>query len=172
MFAKLFLLFAIMPIVEIALLVNVSGVIGGWNTIILVILTAFIGAHLVRQQGLATFATVQRKLQSGEVPSQEVAEGILLLIAGVLLVTPGFVTDVIGFLFCLPVTRPIIARQLAASIMRNTQVRTSFQTEQPGADFVYTQSQSTRHHTSQPKDSGVIIEGEYDKKPENQRTIE
>ena len=112
MFAKLFLLFAILPIVEIALLINVGEIVGGWNTVAIVIVTAFIGAHLVRQQGINTLATAQNKMRAGEMPGQEMAEGLLLLVAGVLLVTPGFITDGIGFLLSMPLTRPLIAKSL------------------------------------------------------------
>lgn len=109
---KLFLLFAALPIIEIAILVNVGDVIGGWNTVAIVIFTAFVGAYLVRQQGVSTLMQAQQKMQTGQLPGQEMAEGLLLVISGVLLVTPGFVTDAIGFLFCLPFTRPIIAKLL------------------------------------------------------------
>lgn len=112
MFFPLFILFAVLPIIEIALLINIGEQIGGWNTVGLVIITAFAGAYLVRQQGLSTLMTAQNKMQQGQMPEQEMVEGLLLLVAGVLLVTPGFITDIIGFLFCLPFTRPAIAKQL------------------------------------------------------------
>lgn len=113
---KLFLLFAILPIIEIAILVNVGEQIGGWNTVALVLLTAAMGAYLVRQQGISTLMQAQSKMQSGQLPGQEMAEGLLLVIAGVLLVTPGFVTDGIGFLFCLPFSRPWIAHKLLSKM--------------------------------------------------------
>ncbi len=163
MFAKLFLLFAIMPIVEIALLVNMSGVIGGWNTIALVIATAFLGAHLVRQQGIATFAKVQDKFRSGGLPGQELAEAMLLLVAGVLLVTPGFVTDVIGLLFCLPFTRPLIVKALIREFGHKVVVRQSQGFHQHHS---YSSQQQYRH-TYNADDS--VIEGEYEKKEERQK---
>ena len=93
----LFLLFAILPIVEIALLVQVGGIIGGWNTIGLVILTAFIGAYFVKREGIATLQTAQAKMQRNELPGKEMVEGLMLVVAGILLVTPGLITDVLGF---------------------------------------------------------------------------
>ena len=119
MFAKLFLIFAILPILEIALLINVGEQIGGWDTVGLVILTAFVGAYFVRREGLSTLFNAQRKMQLGDMPGQEMAEGLLLVIAGVLLVTPGFITDIIGFLLSMPVSRPAIAKLL----MKNLQVQ-------------------------------------------------
>ncbi len=105
----LFLLFVILPIAEIMLIINVSDSIGGWNTFFIVIVTAFFGAYFVRQQGFALIQHMQEKLNTGQAPSTELAEGILLLVAGVLLITPGFITDVLGFLFTLPFSRTPIA---------------------------------------------------------------
>ena len=94
---KLFLLFAILPIIEIAILVNVGEQIGGWYTVAIVIITAFAGAHLVRQQGISTLMQAQQKMQAGAMPGQEMAEGLLLVIAGVLLVTPGLSQTALAF---------------------------------------------------------------------------
>lgn len=149
---KLFLLFAILPIVEIAILINVGEQIGGWYTVVIVILTAFSGAHLVRQQGLSTLMQAQQKMQSGTMPGQEMAEGLLLVIAGVLLVTPGFITDGIGFLLSLPMTRPLIAKGLLKNLSVKV-VNSSF-------DGNFAQHQQP-HSTGQSDD---IIEGEFERK--------
>ena len=109
----LFILFAVLPILEIALLVNVGNIIGGWNTIGLVILTAFIGAYFVKREGISTLQTAQAKMQRNEVPGKELVEGLMLVVAGVLLVTPGFVTDIIGFMFALPGSRHLLAAQVS-----------------------------------------------------------
>ena len=151
---KLFLLFAILPIVEIAILINVGELIGGWYTVAIVIVTAFAGAHLVKQQGLSTLMQAQQKMQAGTVPGQEMAEGLLLIIAGVLLVTPGFVTDGIGFLLSLPMTRPLIAKALVKHFPLNV-VNPSF-----NGNFSQHQQQQP-HSTSQSED---IIEGEFERK--------
>ncbi len=154
MFAKLFLLFAILPIIEIALLINVGEQIGGWNTVAIVILTAFIGAHLVRQQGLSTLMQAQQKMQTGVVPGQEMVEGLLLVVAGVLLVTPGFITDIVGFLFCMPVSRPMIAKTLLKHLSVNVVSSQQF----GGTNYQQWSSQSARN------EHGDIIEGEYETK--------
>lgn len=149
---KLFLLFAILPIVEIAILINVGEQIGGWYTVAIVIITAFVGARLVRQQGLSTLMQAQQKMQAGTMPGQEMAEGLLLVVAGVLLVTPGFITDGIGFLLSLPMTRPLIAK----SLMKHMPVK--IVTPSFHGDF----SQHQQAHSS--KQSGDIIEGEFERK--------
>ena len=108
----LFFLFVIMPIVEIMLLIEVGDHIGGLNTIALVILTAIIGAALLRQQGLDTLFKANQKMAQGQIPIKEMLAGILLAVGGALLLTPGFITDTIGFICLLPLTRNWLAGQL------------------------------------------------------------
>jgi len=161
---KLFLLFAAMPIIEIALLLEVGDIIGGWNTVAVVIITAFLGATLVRQQGLQTFMSAQTKMQQGQIPNNEVAEGLLLLVAGVLLVTPGFVTDAIGFLFTLPLTRPIFAKWVTKAVLSKFKVQSNFQfhQQQQGRPFDGSHFDPNAFHQnrSYQHDDGTI-EGEY-----------
>lgn len=112
----LFILFAVLPILEIALLVNVGSIIGGWNTIGIVILTAFIGSYFVKREGISTLQTAQAKMQRNEMPGKELVEGLMLVVAGVLLVTPGFITDILGFMFVLPGTRHLLAAQVSKHV--------------------------------------------------------
>ncbi len=106
------LLFIVVPMVEIGLFIQVGGLLGLWPTIAIVFLTAVIGASLVRSQGIATLTSVQKKLQQGEMPTQEIVEGMLLAVAGVLLLTPGFMTDALGLVLLLPPSRAKIAQLL------------------------------------------------------------
>ena len=108
----LFLLFIVVPIIEITLLINVGQAIGAWNTVGLVILSAFIGVNMLRYQGLSTLARAQQRMDQGQIPGSEMIEGIVLAVGGALLLTPGFVTDVIGFLCLIPYTRKRLARLL------------------------------------------------------------
>ncbi len=112
-------LFLIIPIIEIYLLIKVGEIIGALPTIILVVLTAVIGAGLLRQQGLSTLARFQQNLSTGKLPAQELVEGILLAVGGALLMTPGFVTDTIGFLCLIPFSRKLIA----ATIIKNSTIK-------------------------------------------------
>lgn len=106
------LLFIVMPIVEITLLIKVGESIGLWNTVGLVLLSAFIGVNMLRYQGLSTLARAQQRANAGEIPGREMVEGIVLAVGGALLVTPGFVTDVIGFSCLIPFTRRAFANAL------------------------------------------------------------
>lgn len=109
----LFLVFLIVPLVEIYLLIEIGSVIGAPWTIFSVVFTAVVGAALVRAQGFATFTRFQSNLNNNELPAMELLEGLFLLIAGALLLTPGFFTDAIGFA-CLtpPLRRWLIKRFL------------------------------------------------------------
>ena len=116
-------LFLLIPIIEIFFLIKVGEVIGAWPTIILVVLTAVIGAALLRQQGLSTLARLQQNLGQGKLPAQEMIEGILLAVGGALLMTPGFVTDTIGFLCLLPVTRQWLAKAIIKRSAMQMQIK-------------------------------------------------
>ena len=105
MFQLLFLLFLIIPVIEIYLLIQVGGIIGTLPTVGLVVFTAVLGAFLVRQQGLATLLRVQQSMARGELPTTAMFEGVILLLAGALLLTPGFFTDTLGFLALVPPLR-------------------------------------------------------------------
>ena len=122
MFKVLFFLFIAIPIVEIAVLIQVGEVLGLWPTIAIVIGSAWLGAKYVRQQGIATMQSVQHKMANGELPSTEIVTGLMLLIAGMLLVTPGFVTDTFGLLLLIPKVRENIAKAVQKHIKVNTVV--------------------------------------------------
>ena len=108
----LFLLFILIPIVEITVLINVGQTIGTWYTVGLVLLSAFIGVNMLRYQGLSTLARAQQRISSGEMPAQEMVEGLVLAVGGALLITPGFVTDFIGFCCLIPFTRQTFVKGL------------------------------------------------------------
>lgn len=108
------LLFVSMPIIEIGVMLKVGGAIGWWSTLAVVILTAIIGTNMLRQQGLATLNTARQRLDAGEMPAQQMLEGMLLLLGGILLLTPGFVTDAFGFVCLVPMTRRWLANHIAS----------------------------------------------------------
>jgi len=107
-------LFLIVPVIEIYFLIQVGSIIGAFPTILLILSTAIIGAFLLRQQGLSTLSRFQNNLASGTLPAQEIIEGILLAVGGALLMTPGFVTDTMGFACLIPVTRKRLAKYIMA----------------------------------------------------------
>lgn len=108
----LFFLILIVPIVEMYVLINVGSVIGAIPTIALVVLTAAVGAALIRLQGLLVISRLQEKLQHQQMPAEEILTGVALLVAGAFLLTPGFVTDTVGFLLLVPAFRRHLFRWL------------------------------------------------------------
>lgn len=105
---RLFLLLVAIPIIEIALFIEVGGWIGTWPTVGIVILTAIVGSAMLRQQGLGVLRTMQDRLAGGESPGRLLADGAMILFAGALLLTPGFFTDAVGFLLLLPPVRTAV----------------------------------------------------------------
>lgn len=113
----LFLLFVVVPIIEIMVLIQASKLIGGWGTVGLILLTAFVGMALLRRQGLATLMRARQRMEQGAIPATEMIEGIFLAVGGALLLTPGFVTDAIGFCCLIPgIRQALIGSALARSI--------------------------------------------------------
>ena len=106
------------PIIEIAVFIALGGEIGIWNTITLIVITAIIGAWLLKTQGLTTLRRAQESLDRHIFPVTELFDGICLLVAGILLLTPGFVTDFMGFLLFIPPARIALRAWLWAALCR------------------------------------------------------
>lgn len=154
-------LFIAIPLIELYLIIKVGGIIGAFWTVILVVLTAMIGVSLLRIQGFSTLQRAQRNMAQGQMPAMEMLEGVFLAIAGVLLLTPGFLTDTIGFLFLLPASRQAIIRW----ILSNSRIHMSgFGGPYGGArgdphqDGNTWEGESHRHH------EGRTIEGDFERK--------
>ncbi|GHY12888.1 fxsA protein [Vibrio cholerae] len=152
MFPILLFLFIAVPVIEIALFIQVGGVLGVWPTIALVLLTAIVGASLVRSQGLQTLLTVQQRLAQGQLPAQQILEGVMLAVAGVLLLTPGFFTDILGMLVLLPAPRAYLAKQLMSRVVVGNIHASGAGLEQP----------NPFHDRANP--NGTTYEGEFERK--------
>ncbi|BDX02654.1 MAG: FxsA family protein [Marinomonas sp.] len=140
------LLFILVPIVEMTVLIQVGSKIGALATVGLVFLTAIIGVTLIRKQGLETSLKAQEKMRRGELPAAEVAEGVMLIFAGLCLLIPGFVTDAIGALLLVPPLRKLFAAGLIVKFISSMMARG---TQWRAGQGTY----SSR--------DGDIIEGEY-----------
>jgi UPF0716 protein FxsA len=111
-------LLLIVPILEVMALIGVGKVIGGWPTFLLLVAMSAFGAWLIGHEGSRAWRALTDALRSGRMPARELADGMLVLVGGTLLLTPGFLTDVVGFFLILPMTRPVARKLLEAVVSR------------------------------------------------------
>jgi UPF0716 protein FxsA len=111
----------VVPILEIYVIIQVGQVIGGWQTILLLVVESALGAWIVKREGKRAWAALQLAFRTGRLPTRELSDAALVLVGGTLLLTPGFVSDVAGFFLVLPVTRPLARRALAWMVARRVQ---------------------------------------------------
>jgi UPF0716 protein FxsA len=116
--ALLVLLLLVVPLLEVVVIIGVGRVIGGWPTFGLLLAESAFGAWLVRREGGRAWTSLQEALTTGRMPSRQLADAALVLVGGVLLLAPGFLTDILGFLLVLPLTRPVARRVLEAMVAR------------------------------------------------------
>lgn len=114
----LLVLFVAVPLVEIYLMIQVGQVIGAWTTILLLIADSVLGGYLIKREGSRAWQSLRAALQSHKMPARELADGALILVGGTLLLTPGFLTDAVGFFLILPFTRPLARRLLTELITK------------------------------------------------------
>lgn len=118
MFIRLFLLFTLVPLIELFLLVKLGDVIGFWPTVALVVTTGALGAVLTRMEGLRVLRRAQADFQQGRVPTDRMLDGLLILVAGAVLLTPGLITDAVGFFLLVPAGRRMVRKLVAAAVAR------------------------------------------------------
>ena len=114
MFIKLFILFITVPIIEVFVLLDAAELIGLWPTVLLVIATGGAGAYLAKSQGIDVLQRIQAATNQGELPAQELIDGLFILAGGLVLLTPGFLTDLVGFIFLVPWSRAPLKRYLVS----------------------------------------------------------
>ena len=105
MLLKLFLAFTLIPFAELYLLIKIGNYLGAFNTILVVIVTGIIGAYLAKLQGIRTMMRVRENLNRGELPAEQMLDALLIFVAGLVLITPGFITDLAGIVILVPKTR-------------------------------------------------------------------
>ncbi len=115
---RLILIFIVVPLIEILLLIEIGSRIGALNTIFIIVLTGILGASLMRHQGFTIIRNIQRDLSQGRMPTGELINGTLVLVGGIVLLTPGFFTDAVGFVLLLPATRALILKKIQLLIRR------------------------------------------------------
>ena len=121
MLLRLMLLFILIPLIELAILVYLGTIIGALYTVLIVVATGILGAVMARHQGLAALSRIRSSIESGIMPANELFDGALILAGGLLLLTPGIITDIVGFAVLVPQTRRIIGRWIRSLIHRRIQ---------------------------------------------------
>jgi UPF0716 protein FxsA len=145
--------FVVVPLVEIYVIIQIGQVIGAWWTILLLIADSLFGSWLVKREGGRAWRALQVALQEHRMPAKELADGILILVGGILMLTPGFVLDILGALFILPFTRPVGRRILTGVISRRL----------VGATFPV--GPQTRQRPGPDPDNGVVQGEVVDERP-------
>ena len=153
MFLRLLFLFTAVPLIELLLLIEIGRHVGTLPTVLLVVSTGFLGAWLARQQGLQTFVQVQRAMSEGRLPTEALLDGVLILIAGAVLLTPGLLTDLCGFTLLTPIGRRAIRARLVRWFQKrvrrvSTPARPS--TEDPSRVVIIEPVESTAGETESP----------------------
>lgn len=156
------ILFIAVPVIEIGLFVQVGGMIGLWPTLAIVILTAVLGTALLRHQGLDTLRRVQDSLAHDRLPVAEMFDGLCLLMAGALLLTPGFMTDAFGFLLFVPPFRAVAAQAIGRYVLSHGRVHV--QTATMGAGL----GPDPRRRA----DGGPVIDGDFEEVPPETSAID
>ncbi len=121
MMAWILLVFVGLPIAELVLLLKVGAWIGLWRTVAIILMTAIVGASMWRSQGASVLGAIQNRLSENEMPARELLEGVLVLLGGAFFVTPGFITDTVGFVCLIPGTRTILLNMLARWLKRQVE---------------------------------------------------
>ena len=162
----LFFIFVLVPLIELYILLEVGAVIGAGVTFLIIIATAFIGTRLVKQQGTSTWQSIQQQMQQGQLPAERLFDGICILVSGVLLITPGFLTDIVGMLLLTPPFRSAMYQQVgrhikvkAASAQHGSFDRSAFQ-QSPFEQ----QSPFKQQGVDENPRQGETLDGEYQRK--------
>ncbi len=144
------LLFILVPTLELVLLIKLGSFIGALPTVAIVFITAILGASLLRREGFSTLMKAQNRMESGQMPAQELVEGALLVMSGAFLLTPGFITDSVGFACLIPSLR----RRMASALLKRISL-------QMGSVTMYSSTSSTSSVPGQTQEpQGKVIEGE------------
>ncbi len=153
--ARFFLLVLVLSLAELWLLVEVASRLSLGLTLLICVFTGFVGGAMVRRQGLSTLALIGQRMQAGQLPGQEIVSGLILLITGTLLLTPGFITDTVGFLLLIPPLRRGAAALLLAYFRKRVLTGgASYSGATGDGSFMHWQSQGQQR----PRNEEIIIE--------------
>ncbi len=154
MFFNLLLLFIVVPIIELLILFRIGGLLGAINTFTVIIITGVIGAYLAKRQGLIILKKIQTSIGEGKIPAAEVVDGLIILVAGAVLLTPGFLTDITGFLLLLPFGRNLVTLWLIKKF--TTMIKSGKISGSDSGHFAFNMTSHSEKETIQTHKSDVI----------------
>ena len=169
----LFILFVLVPALELYLLIQIGTVIGAWNTFLLILGTGLLGSWLAKSQGLATWRAMNQRFGQGQIPGKELMDGAIILVCAALLLTPGILTDAIGLAGLIPITRSLFRNTLTALFTANPAFRVSF-----GAGSVYNTHRRPAPSSAPIDDpngeeaTGPIVSGSAKSRPTHDSTVQ
>lgn len=169
MFGKLFLLFTVVPAIEIYLLFQIGDEIGALNTLFLIVVTGIVGASFARSQGFEALMKIQTQMNQGGLPANEIIHGLMIFAGGILLITPGVLTDIVGLALVAPGSRHLLFKFFKNMIMTNLKSgNIKFaQFGSRGGGFSYSQDDIYQEETQRPVPGhidGDVIEAEFTEK--------
>jgi UPF0716 protein FxsA len=142
----LLLLFIVVPFVELALLLKLADLTSWWHTLLLVIVTGVLGTWLARSQGVRTYRKIQQSLSAGQMPTDSLLDAAMIFVAGGLLLTPGILTDLLGFSLLVPFTRQLYRRWLVKRFKARFTMQTTFGSSEPRQESEIIDSYVVEHH--------------------------
>jgi UPF0716 protein FxsA len=162
----LFILFVLVPALELYLLIEIGTVIGAGNTFLLIIGTGLLGSWLAKSQGLATWRSMNQRFNQGQIPGKELMDGAIILVCAALLLTPGVLTDAIGLAGLIPVTRSMFRKMLTSFFKANPAARVSFGAGNAFNSYRSSNDDSEANNTQRADtDSGPILSGSPKSRP-------
>lgn len=167
----LFILFVLLPAIELYVLIQIGTVIGAWNTFLLILATGLLGSWLAKSQGLATWRAMNERFNKGQIPGKELMDGAIILVCAALLLTPGVLTDAVGLAGLVPFTRSIFRKSITSFFRDNPAVRISFgatNAHNSYRDFGDTQS---RDQAEFGRPDGPIVSGSAKPRPGHDDTV-
>jgi UPF0716 protein FxsA len=142
----LLLIFIVVPFVELALLLKLADLTSWWHTLLLVIVTGVLGTWLARSQGVRTYRKIQQSLSAGQMPTDSLLDAAMIFVAGALLLTPGILTDLLGFSLLVPFTRLLYRRWLVQRFKARFTMQTTFGSSEPRQESEIIDSYVVEHH--------------------------
>lgn len=142
----LLLIFIVVPFVELALLLKLADLTSWWHTLLLVIVTGVLGTWLARSQGVRTYRKIQQSLSAGQMPTDSLLDAAMIFVAGALLLTPGILTDLLGFSLLVPFTRLLYRRWLVKRFKARFTMQTTFGSSEPRQESEIIDSYVVEHH--------------------------